>query len=63
MEAKREHVYWEMVPQIQRNTWVVMETLNDFWSAPCDFEARVSYAVCDLGTRSVVDDSQTHVVA
>lgn len=61
MEAKREHVYGEVVPHIQMNIWVVRETLNDSWSAPCALEARVSYAVCDLGTRSVVDDSETHV--
>lgn len=40
---------------------VVRETLNDAWSALCALDARVSSAVCDLGTTTVVDDSETHV--
>lgn len=50
-----------MVPQLQMKIRVVRETLNDSWSAPCALDARVSSAVCDLGTTIVVDDSETHV--
>lgn len=50
-----------MVPQLQMKIRVVRETLNDSWSAPCALDARASSAVCDLGTSTVVDDSETHV--
>lgn len=47
--------------QLKMKIRVVRETLNDSWSAPCALDARVSSAVCDLGTTTVVDDSETHV--
>lgn len=40
---------------------VVRETLNDSWFAPCALDARVNSAVCDLGTTTVVGDSETPV--
>lgn len=50
-----------MGPQLQMKIRLVRETLNDSWSGPCAVDARVSYAVCDLATTTVADDSETHV--